>query len=1048
MGRTVSQMIEVPAGEESTLQVFVEKWKDKDQIPPEAEMRAMAKCLKLQFYHFSMLFGERVRFAPVANTPQSPPKGSSAAREVDAQTGRYIREYIDQHRGQACNRGMSSGRYRCTWGCGYSTSNKDSWRQHEETKQPQEFFICTTCPSTQDRAYESPRINHRPDKFLEHVQKCHPREDAMAVRDASRIEYAAPFDRQCTYKLRDGNACGHNCSSWRERKKHWIKHFDDEADDAPPSKSSPGKEPDSDGEHDDQEDHLGSKRSKSSSKSRQRHKTASNSRQAKKGLKSTGSRKIVASVSQIPPTKAAADIDSGFESLSWGKHRTSTVSKPVPLTQLSPASCFLDVESRDLIEAQLNARFIALKSNHTEDDTLQASMRMHASATCTSSLMGEEEHYAWKIAAKIARAMGIRYIWIDFICGPDTQREQLEAIYQQAVLILVTGWCQGHSRDLSHLACTYSQLDTVQSWVQQGVAIRHLRPLGHGAYSFVDKVEVNLVDRTGPRVSSKSFARKVIFRSTGSKRDAGRAAQLHEIEIMNKFNHPHIAQFVAAYYEDSYLNILMSPVAECDLSQVLNDPSTYTPHILPELLRRWFLSLAQALAHIHGHRCRHKDIKPANILVSNNEVLLSDFGTSLEFDNDESVSTGDAFMTPKYCAPEVAARGRRGRGADIWSLGCVFLEMATVMEGRTLSELHATVRIRTKSKERRDTYHQQQPALIDWLSLLEEDGAYEGSCVVLRITKRMLSNVSEERPSAVEVVRILCGDNGCDLCARTASTATGIGCHCCVSDLHVQAAVNLSDEADRYENLAENSTLTLFSDTSLNVLKDTRLPTGITSDKPGKLPQQKSWTMSRQSTAKYTCCGKGNPWMIANGKMLAGPWASQLLLLEEVCVTKRVREGTTPVSAESPQGIDAICKVLFWIHQGRDGQAKNVALVRLMDKILQPDEKMSPTATSNCGLIQYWCEAHPGVLADATNLAVWVIRFDRDGRQASLVPGSGGENIGLGAVSKQLSIASDIQLQRKLPLMAQEIPPRRLIDLEDETPCLLETRGARFEYVA
>ncbi|KYG40974.1 hypothetical protein M433DRAFT_511938 [Acidomyces richmondensis BFW] len=104
----------------------------------------------------------------------------------------------------------------------------------------------------------------------------------------------------------------------------------------------------------------------------------------------------------------------------------------------------------------------------------------------------------------------------------------------------------------------------------------------------------------------------------------------------------------------------------------MNPPSKW-PSKKP-YIHKWFHSLASALKCMHGASFRHKDIKPAKILVCrDNDVALTDFGTTLEFSSDSSDSTGNAIMTPKYCVPEVARRDTRGRSADIFSLGCVFL---------------------------------------------------------------------------------------------------------------------------------------------------------------------------------------------------------------------------------------------------------------------------------------------------------------------------------------------------------------------------------------
>jgi hypothetical protein len=59
-------------------------------------------------------------------------------------------------------------------------------------------------------------------------------------------------------------------------------------------------------------------------------------------------------------------------------------------------------------------------------------------------------------------------------------------------------------------------------------------------------------------------------------------------------------------------------------------------------------------------------------------------------DEETSAYTGtQGARSPMYCAPEVYFEGRRGRKADVFSLGCVFLEMATVLYGASLAQFNS-----------------------------------------------------------------------------------------------------------------------------------------------------------------------------------------------------------------------------------------------------------------------------------------------------------------------------------------------------------------------
>src|SRR6202040_2867361 len=105
-----------------------------------------------------------------------------------------------------------------------------------------------------------------------------------------------------------------------------------------------------------------------------------------------------------------------------------------------------------------------------------------------------------------------------------------------------------------------------------------------------------------------------------------------------------------------------------------------------------FGCLSSAVRYLHTSRkIKHKDIKPENILVDRyGSVLLADFGISKQYE-DDTLTEGTTPFTDKYAPPEVVDQDKRGLSSDIFSLGCVFLEMATVTLGESLENLSCAV---------------------------------------------------------------------------------------------------------------------------------------------------------------------------------------------------------------------------------------------------------------------------------------------------------------------------------------------------------------------
>jgi serine/threonine protein kinase len=228
----------------------------------------------------------------------------------------------------------------------------------------------------------------------------------------------------------------------------------------------------------------------------------------------------------------------------------------------------------------------------------------------------------------------------------------------------------------------------------------HKRPLGRGGFAAVDEVipASDYVDGLGHTDRNRTYARKVLRVSRRQPLDE----ILGEIRVMKTLRHRHIVEVKMTYeeppkgsWDPKTFGIVMHPVADCSLKDYLYNFSESwlnASSAAERLLRanfakigRWFGCLASGLAFIHANHIRHKDIKPANILVWKDSVLYTDFGISRPVDELNTKTTGDPGpRTEMYCPPEVANSMPRGRKADVFSLGCVYAEMLTVYCGYDL----------------------------------------------------------------------------------------------------------------------------------------------------------------------------------------------------------------------------------------------------------------------------------------------------------------------------------------------------------------------------
>lgn len=98
----------------------------------------------------------------------------------------------------------------------------------------------------------------------------------------------------------------------------------------------------------------------------------------------------------------------------------------------------------------------------------------------------------------------------------------------------------------------------------------------------------------------------------------------------------------------------------------------------PMLVKSYLYQINQAILYCHQRRVLHRDLKPQNLLISSTgNIKVADFGLGRAFGVPVRVYTHEV-VTLWYRSPEVLLGGSRySCPIDIWSLGCIFSEMAT-----------------------------------------------------------------------------------------------------------------------------------------------------------------------------------------------------------------------------------------------------------------------------------------------------------------------------------------------------------------------------------
>lgn len=714
----------------------------RDPIEDDRKVEALATLLGMSQAKIGRWFGTHAPSVGLAQQQGNIVSDVPASESTDQRRMRHVQDFVTKARSTPCPANApvqpKGGPLKCTWGCSFSHHRSFEWVRHEELRQPQNFWLCADCF---EAAVTQPFITGRHDKLLAHARQRHRYEEAQALdlRARSRVIYDAGFDRSCTYRSGpEDTVCGYLFTgTWQQRNLHWLQHFQRD-----PNDGDNGLTLGSFGNGANGDFSSGGQGDTSGSWFHPKHMGSSGSfadnQDSKHGPNDHSS--------------FAGNYDNCMSSFS---------------DQDDPPAFLVDVRQGQVVKATASMKYLALSYNLMCDRTPASTVLPILSRMKNDVALNELRTWSppFLKALQLTRDMGYGYVWIDFVCQSQASEAETERAFEGAVMIIVMACCPEVENQIWHFTCPYSKLVTVRKWMEEKISLHHVQTLGHGAYGIVD--EVRLLP------AKENFARKILFRSNSQEVPPNWKPQ--ELEVMQKLNrldHPHIARFVAAYYDSRALNILMLPVAECDLRQFLAAPERWPSK--RSHLGRWFLSLASALDYMHTVSCRHKDIKPANILISGSEVVLTDFGTSLDFSSSISSSSGSAFMTPKYCAPEVARHVARGRSADVFSLGCVFVEMITVDLGKTLGDLNEYLGVYDESWRQKITYHQQIYGLREWLKELKLFVSTDYQTTILGLCFEMISSNPRRRPKARGIVERLWMHR---MCAQPLDTYT---CQCCL----------------------------------------------------------------------------------------------------------------------------------------------------------------------------------------------------------------------------------------------------------------------------
>ncbi len=196
-----------------------------------------------------------------------------------------------------------------------------------------------------------------------------------------------------------------------------------------------------------------------------------------------------------------------------------------------------------------------------------------------------------------------------------------------------------------------------------------LGELGRGGFGIVYKAQDPKINRV---VAIKTIPTQELRSFAGGKELYERFSR--EAQSAGSLSHPNIVTVFELAEDDAVTYIVMEFVPGRSLRDVMSDGTAIPVERKLSLIRQ----MAEALDFAHENGIIHRDVKPANILVTDAGVAkIADFGVAKIVSQQTMSATGAAVGTPSYMSPEqILAKGVDGR-SDQFSLAVIAYELLT-----------------------------------------------------------------------------------------------------------------------------------------------------------------------------------------------------------------------------------------------------------------------------------------------------------------------------------------------------------------------------------
>ncbi|MFI6867330.1 serine/threonine-protein kinase [Nocardia sp. NPDC050406] len=148
-----------------------------------------------------------------------------------------------------------------------------------------------------------------------------------------------------------------------------------------------------------------------------------------------------------------------------------------------------------------------------------------------------------------------------------------------------------------------------------------------------------------------------------------------EADLVARLDHPNIVSVHDRGIEDGTPWVSMQYVSGGDVRQLIRQ---YRDGLEADRAVHIIAEVAKGLDHAHEHGIVHRDVKPANIFLGEDDrVLIGDFGIARSASPAMTLTSGPIALTPAYAAPEQLAGGVADPRTDVYALGITLYELLT-----------------------------------------------------------------------------------------------------------------------------------------------------------------------------------------------------------------------------------------------------------------------------------------------------------------------------------------------------------------------------------